>query len=108
MLSGLWDSIRRHMQVWVGQRQGWADRQVVTTLVLLNLAGGDCVDDVRILQGDEGFIRVLRRVELYGLKRKERREKERPWRKERKRVIPSPSVIFRYLAAFNNPVAAQS
>ncbi|MFH1141788.1 MAG: IS1380 family transposase [Chloroflexota bacterium] len=104
MVSGLSDSIRRHMQVWARRTQGWTDRQVVMTLVLLNLVGGDCVDDVRVLEGDEGFVRVLRRVELSGLKRKERREQERQWRKARNRGVPSPSVIFRYLATFNNTV----
>jgi hypothetical protein len=72
-------------------------------LVLLNVAGGDCVDDLRILEADEGFVKVLRRVELHGLRRKERREQERRWRKERKRAVPSPSVVFRYLSAFDNP-----
>ncbi|MDP3063692.1 MAG: transposase [Chloroflexota bacterium] len=56
-----------------------------------------------MLEGDEGFIRVVRRVELHGLPRQERREQERRWRKERKRAVPSPSVVFRYLSAFNNP-----
>ena len=28
------------------------------SLVLLNLAGGDCVEDLRVLEGDEGFARV--------------------------------------------------
>jgi hypothetical protein len=104
IVCGLSDSIRRHMRVWAGRTQGWTDTQVLMTLVLLSLAGGDCVDDVRVLEGDEGFVRVLRRVEFCGLKRKERREQERQWRKERKRGVPSPSVVFRYLAAFNNPV----
>ena len=103
-VCGLSDSIRCHMQVWAGRTQGWTDRQVVMTLVLLNLAGGDCVDDVRVLEGDEGFVRVLRRVELSGLKRKERRAEERQWRKKQKRAVPSPSVVFRYLGAFNDPL----
>ena len=47
---------------------------------------------------------MLRRVELGGLKRRQRREEERQWRKEKKRVVPSPSVVFRYLGAFSNPV----
>ena len=104
VVCGLSDSIRRHMQVWAGQKQGWTDTQALMTLVLLNLAGGDCVDDVRMLEGDEGFVRVLRRVELSGLKRKERGEQERQWRRERKRAVPSPSAVFRYLSAFSNPV----
>jgi hypothetical protein len=71
--------------------------------VLLNVAGGDCVEDLRILEKDDGFTRVLRRVEMHGLQRKERREQERRWRKERKRAVPSPSAVFRYLAAFDSP-----
>jgi len=87
-----------------GQKQGWTDNQIVMSLVLLNVAGGDCVDDLRILEKDDGFNRVLRRVEMHGLRRKERREQERRWRKERKRAVPSPSAVFRYLSAFDNPV----
>jgi hypothetical protein len=45
--------------------------------ILLNLAGGDSVDDLRSLESDEGFCRILRRIELAGLKRKERREMQR-------------------------------
>jgi len=102
VVSGLTDSIRRHLQVCVGQKQGWSDAQIVTSLVLLNVAGGDCVDDLRILEGDDGFTRVLRRVELHGLPRRARREQERRWRKQRRRAVPSPSVAFRYLSAFDN------
>jgi len=101
--SGLTDSIRRHLRVCSGQKQGWADTQIVMSLVLLNVAGGDCVDDLRLLEKDDGFTRVLRRVEMHGFRRKERREQERRWRKERKRAVPSPSAVFRYLAVFDNP-----
>ena len=103
-VSGLTASIRCHLQVCSGQKQGWTDAQIVMPLVLLNVAGGDCVDDLRILERDAGFVRVLRRVEFSGCPRKERREQERRWRKERKRVVPSPSVAFRYLSSFDNPV----
>jgi hypothetical protein len=104
VVCGLTESIRRHMGVCAGRRQGWRDEQVLMTLVLLNIAGGECVEDVRIMEGDEGLVRVMRRVESHGLKRKERREQERRWRKGRKRAVPSPSVVLRYLGAFNNPV----
>ena len=30
------------------------------SLVLLNLAGGECVNDLKVLEGDEGFARVAR------------------------------------------------
>ena len=36
-------------------------------LVLLNLAGGDSVDDIKILDKDEGFCKVLSRIETKGL-----------------------------------------
>jgi hypothetical protein len=81
--------------------QGWTDEQIVMSLILLNLAGGDSVDDLCLLEADEGFCRVLRRIELKGLSRKERRETERRWRKEKHRSVPSPSAVFRYLAAFH-------
>lgn len=103
VVSGLTDSVRRHLQVCVDQHQGWTDAQIVLPLVLLNVAGGDCVDDLRILERDAGFVKVLRRVELHARPRKERREQERRWRKERKRAVPSPSAVFRYLSAFDNP-----
>jgi hypothetical protein len=72
------------------------------SLVLLNLAGGDCVDDLQIVEADEGFCRIFRRVQQHGLKRKERRQLSRRWRKERKRSVPSPSAAFRYLSAFHD------
>ncbi len=81
--------------------QGWTDAQVGLALILLNLAGGSCVEDLKQLEEDEGFCQVLRRVELAGLPRRQRRERERRWRKEKQRVVPSPSAVFRYLAAFH-------
>jgi len=103
VVSGLTDSVRRHLQVCADQDQGWTDVQIVMPLVLLNVAGGNSVDDLKILEEDEGFARVLRRVEMYGLLRKQRRKLERRWRKERKRAVPSQPVVFRYLGAFDNP-----
>ena len=99
---GLGDSIRAHVRV-RKSGQGWTDEQAVLSVVLLNLAGGDCVDDIRILEKDEGFCQVLGRVETKGLTRQQRREMERRWRKERHRSVPSPSALFRYLEAFHDP-----
>ena len=98
---GLGDHIRTHLQV---KAQGWTDEQMILSLILLNLAGGDCVDDLRILEKDEGFSKVLSRVETKGLTRRERRAQERRWRKEQHRSVPSPSAVFRYLGAFHNPL----
>ena len=74
VVSGLTDSVRRHLRVCADQEQGWMDTQIVMPLVLLNVAGGNSVEDLKILEGDEGFAKVLRRVEMHGLLRKQRRE----------------------------------
>lgn len=98
---GLGDHIRTHLQV---KAQGWTDEQMILALILLNLAGGDCVDDLRILEKDDGFSKVLSRVATKGLTRQRRRAQERRWRKEQHRSVPSPSAVFRYLEAFRNPL----
>ena len=94
----LGETVSRHLHV---KTQGWTDEQIILSLILLNLTGGDCVDDLRILEADRGFCRILERVELKCLPRKKRRETERRWRKEKHRSVPSPSAVFRYLSAFH-------
>ena len=96
---GLPKLIGDHLQV---KERGWADAQMISSLILLNLAGGDCVEDLSKVENDEGFCRILRRVGQWGLKRRERREQERRWRKEQKRSVPSPSSVFRYLSFFHD------
>jgi hypothetical protein len=98
-MMGLPERIGRHLQV---KQRGWTDAQMVLALMLLNIAGGDCVEDLGKIRQDEGFCRVVRRVEQQGMKRRERREMERRWRKERWRSVPSPSAAFRYLSAFHD------
>lgn len=99
-VTGLVESIRGNLSV--RGSQGWTDAQVVLALVLLNLAGGDCPDDLEVLERDEGFAGILRRAELHHLPRAQRRELERRWRKERRRAVPSPSAARRYLEAFHD------
>ena len=96
---GLSDLIGSHLQV---KQRGWTDAQMVLSLMLMNIAGGDCVEDLSKLEKDEGFCRILRRVEQQGMRRSARREMERRWRKERWRSVPAPSSVFRYLSAFHD------
>ena len=98
-VMGIGESIEKHLHI---KQQGWTDKQMILSLMLLNLAGGDCVDDLEKLEGDDGFCKVLRRIEQKGMKRRKRRELDRRWRKERVRVVPSPSPVFRHLAAFHD------
>lgn len=97
---GLKGWIEKH--VGVRGAQGWQDWQMVTTIMLLNLAGGESVDDLNILSEDDGFGRILNRAGMHGLGRRERREMERRFRKSTERDVPSPSSMRRYLNAFHN------
>jgi hypothetical protein len=99
--SGLVSSIRRNLNICVGD-QGWTDTQNVMSLVLLNLAGGECVDDLERLNSDEGFGKLLRRCETHGLSRRVRREMGKRWRKARTRNVVSASVARRYLSKFHD------
>lgn len=98
-VMGFGEMIEGHLHV---KQQGWTDKQLVLSLVMLNLAGGDCVDDLRKLEGDDGLCRVMRRTEQKWMSRRERRAQDRLWRKKRTRVFPSPSAAFRYLSAFHD------
>jgi hypothetical protein len=98
---GLSKSIEKHLKVRTGG-QGWTDSEIVLSIILLNLAGGDCVDDIKTLEADDGFCEVLKKAEMHGLRRKVRRALLRRWRKEKTRAVPSASSIFRYLANFHD------
>lgn len=98
---GLSKSIQKHLKIREGS-QGWTDSQIVLSLILLNLAGGDCVEDIKVVEADDGFCEVLKKAEMHGLRRKVRRALLRRWRKERTRAVSSPSAIFRYLEKFHD------
>jgi hypothetical protein len=99
---GLAKSVEEHLGVRTGS-QGWTDSQAVMSLILLNISGGDCVEDLNRLQKDDGLCRILDRTQMHGMSRQERRALSRRWRKEQRRSFPSPTAIFRYLAAFHDP-----
>ena len=96
---GLAKSIDSHVDV-RRDSQGWTDSQVVMSLVLLNIAGGECVDDLNTLEQDEGFRQVFLNTQWHGKRRKERRLLQKRFRRSSERVVPSPSAVFRYLQAF--------
>lgn len=98
------ESISTHLHV---RTRGWTGGRIILSLVLLNLAGGECVDDLRILEADRGFCRILQRMELKDLSRKTRRRKEKQWRTEKHRSVPSASAVFRYLSAFHEERARE-
>lgn len=96
--SGLCRAIALHLRT---KTQGWEDTQIILSLILLNIAGGTCVEDIERLEADEGLRTLFLKMETQGMRRKERREYERRWRKEKKRAFPSASTIHRYLTQFH-------
>ena len=46
-------------KVGVCGRQGWMDRHHILSPILLNLAGGECVDDIKTLESDAGLCRIF-------------------------------------------------
>ena len=104
--SGLGAAIHRHVDV--AGRQGWLDIQMVLAVVFLNLAGGDCVEDIERLENDSGFAAVLRAIERDLLSRAERRSLKARWRRTRERVVPSPSALSGWLERFHDPAAPKA
>lgn len=74
--------------------QGYRDSEVIQALLLLNIVGGECVDDLERLESDEGLKRQYRKLV------KKTRRVEKRFRRETGRIFPSQSAVFRYLERF--------
>src|SRR5271169_94775 len=98
--SGLGAAIQRHVRA--AGRQGWLDAQMVLAVIFLNLAGGDCVEDIERLERDSGFAAVVRAIEKGLLSRRERRSLAGRFRRERGRTTPSPSALSSWLERFHD------
>jgi len=97
--SGLVQHINQTLKT---KMRGWTDAEMILSLVLLNLAGGDCISDIERLEQDAGFRMLLMQFATHGMKRKERRAFEKRWRKEKSRGLPSNAAIHRYLPQFHS------
>lgn len=89
------------------KKQGWSDSQILTSLIMLNIAGGDCVEDINRLEKDKGLKRLLQASETHGMKLPDRMAYQKLWRKRHDRSLPSASSIYRYLENFHNAKAEQ-
>lgn len=104
--SGLGLAIRQHVQI--AGDQGWLDIQMVLALIFLNLAGGDCMEDLERLEQDSGFAAVLQAIERELLTRIERRSLKSRWRRTRQRAVPSPTAASAWLERFHDPAAPKA
>ncbi len=91
--SGLRRSLERHAPA--ARAQGWSESQLSLALVLLNLAGGESVDDVAVLEGDAGLGELVRAAERHGLRGRARGAQER--RERGRAFVPAPTAALRGL-----------
>jgi len=98
---GFFQMVRTHLKA-KEDKQGWSDLQFLICLLLLNICGGDCVDDVKNMGKDDGLMRILKHLELRNAFGRRRIQLKRQWRNGKKDAVPSASSIFRYLLLFHN------
>ncbi len=55
--SGLVGYINQSMKT---KARGWTDSEMILSLMLLNLAGGDCISDIERLEQDQDLRKTLR------------------------------------------------
>jgi hypothetical protein len=79
--------------------QGWMDRQIILSMVLLNLTGGDCVTDIDKLEDDPGLRRMVSAGEYSDLTLAERRAAKQRFRAGRSRVFPAATQMYTFLEA---------
>jgi hypothetical protein len=103
---GLDAAVRRHMRV--AGAQGWLDIQMMLAVIFLNLAGGDCVEDIERLEADTGFVAILGAIERDLLSRAERRSLKFRWRRARQRTVPSPSALSGWLERLHDPAVPKA
>lgn len=76
--------------------QGYTDGEIGQALIMLNIVGGDCVDDLEVMESDEGFTRQYRKLVRGGCGYRER------FRRRSRCVLPSASSVFRYMERFSD------
>ena len=77
--------------------QGWMDRQLIQSLVLLNLIGGDCVTDIEKLEADSGLREMVRASEFSGMSLQQRSNAAKRFRGGRGRTFPAATQIYNFL-----------
>jgi hypothetical protein len=69
--------VREHLEI-RERESGFSEAEKIEALLLLQSAGGECVEDIRILSADKGLERIL------------------------ERTLPSPDALHRFLGAFHD------
>ena len=99
---GFIDSLRECLD-FSDDMRGWSVSDVVIALMMVNLAGGDCVEDLDQLNADMGFATILELVHKQGISRQQKRKLQRKLKKLKIRALASTSSAFRSLEKFHEP-----
>jgi len=75
----------------------WKPSEIVANLLLLNLSGGENVDDLHRLQADSGISRLLEKYNEAGLCAAALRKRRELKRRQSAGSVPAPSTVFRFL-----------
>ena len=98
---GFFDMVSRNVRA-KESKQGWSDFYFLMCLILLNISGGESVEDVSVLEKDDGLLRLFKHLELRNTWGRHREKLKAKWRNGGENLFPSPSSIFRYLSLFHN------
>lgn len=99
VVAGLLKAIRRFVGLRDGGK-GYSDAQQILSLILLNVAGGECMRDLAMLAADVGLVRQMEQALLSGLTGRERRKLRR--RLQQFPGVPSHFAMADYLAEFHD------
>jgi hypothetical protein len=89
--------MRKQLDGDTSDRAVWKPSDIVLFLVLLNLAGGEHVDDLQILDSDAGFCSLLEKIAAVGGTKAQRRALREIKRQQGCGGLPSRSTVFRFL-----------
>jgi hypothetical protein len=79
------------------ENTAWNKSDSALSLILLNLAGGDHVDDIGILEKDAGFCKFYEKINTFRLKKSERKALRKNRQQQGCGTLPSRSTVFRFL-----------
>jgi hypothetical protein len=99
--SGLHRSIDKHICART-DTQGYTDCQMLLSLILLNLAGGKCIEHINVLENDNGLTRLVQHLEHHELSNVAKTNVATRWHKVKERTFPSPTAIFDYLRCYHD------
>ena len=95
--AGIRNAVIRHVPD--DSTQGWSAWQVVQSVLLLNIAGGESFTDMDQLQGDPGLVRAIDEVARWS----SGEEDGTRWRRPRTRSVPSNSALSRWFSKQHDP-----